>query len=82
MINCQVCEHNPTGERCELFGRVIGMHGCSSGVERKPRNNFEMLKKMSMEELAVFINGAESEGRAYGPKGKVAWIKWLNAEVE
>lgn len=55
MINCQVCEHNPTGDKCELFGRVIGMHGCSSGVERKPRNHFDMLKAMSMEELAEFI---------------------------
>lgn len=55
MLNCQVCEHNPTGERCELFGRVIGMHGCSSGVERKPRNHFEEIKAMSMEEMAVVI---------------------------
>jgi len=28
------------------------MHGCSSGVERKPRNRFEMLKSLSMEEMA------------------------------
>jgi hypothetical protein len=77
---CQVCEHNPTGERCEYFGRVIGMHGCSSGVERKPRNNYERVKQMTMEELAVLFNGCESEGRAYGPKGKAAWLKWLNAE--
>ena len=81
MINCQVCEYN-TGEKCELFGRVIGMHGCSSGVERKPRNNFERVKQMTMEELAVLFNGCEAEGRAYGPKGKSAWLKWLNAEVE
>ena len=80
--NCQVCEYNPTGDKCELFGRVIGMHGCSSGVERKPRNNFERVKQMTMDELAMFISGAESEGRAYGPKGKNAWLKWLNAEVE
>lgn len=56
MINCQICEHNPTGERCEYFGRVIGMHGCSSGVERKPRNNFERLKAMSMEEMANYFD--------------------------
>lgn len=55
MITCQICEHNPTGERCELFGRVIGMHGCSSGVERKPRNHFEMVKAMSTEEMAEFF---------------------------
>ena len=53
--NCQVCEYNPTGDKCELFGRVIGMHGCSSGVERKPRNYFEMLKSMTEEQLVEFL---------------------------
>ena len=61
MINCQICEHNPTGERCELFGRVIGMHGCSSVVERKPRNRFERVKQMTMEEMAAYIDKHTAE---------------------
>lgn len=55
--NCQICEHNPTGDKCELFGRVIGMNGCSSAVERKPRNNFERLKSMSMDEFTELFAG-------------------------
>lgn len=88
MINCQVCEHNPTGERCELFGRVIGMHGCSSGVERKPRNHFEMVKAMSMEQMAAFI--AKFYGCSHCPGFNVPcdnrcqeyWLEWLKEEVE
>lgn len=81
MINCPTCEKFD-GHDCAMFGRQPGMAICPYAVERKPRNNFELLKTMSMEQMAEFINGAESEGRAYGPKGKAAWLKWLNAEVE
>lgn len=90
MINCQICEHNPTGERCEYFGRVIGMNGCSSGVERKPRNHFEMLKAMSMEEMAAFFeNIAQDWGQAgasilMGNSSVYVddWLKWLKEEVK
>lgn len=81
MINCPNCTHFD-GHDCAMFGRQPGMAICPYAVERKPRNNFELLKTMSMEQMAEFINGAEAEGRAYGPKGKAAWLKWLNAEVE
>lgn len=57
-------------------------HYTSGGIERKPRNNYERIKQMTIDELATFISGAESEGRAYGVKGKAAWLKWLNVEVE
>jgi hypothetical protein len=82
MINCQICEHyGQANNYCNLFHHVVRL-GCQSGTERKPRNNYERVKQMTMEELASFINGAESEGRAYGPKGKAAWLKWLNVAVE
>lgn len=94
MINCQICEHNPTGERCELFGRVIGMHGCSSGVERKPRNHFEALKAMSMKELAAWFATVPMsyEGTCPNPRPvdchgwdeercTNCWLSWLKEEV-
>lgn len=78
MINCQVCEHNPTGERCELFGRVIGMHGCSSGVERKPRNNFERLKTLNIGQMADFLHDF-----AMCENTSLAWIEeWLKEAIE
>lgn len=72
--SCASCQYN-NGEKCELFGRVIGMHGCSSGVERKPRNNFERIKAMSLEELADY-HGAETGQRTEDV------IRWLKKEVE
>jgi hypothetical protein len=36
---------------------------------------------MTDEELADLIWGAESDGRAYGPRGKNAWLDWLKQEV-
>ena len=96
MINCQVCEYN-TGEKCELFGRVIGMHGCSSGVERKPRNNFEEIKAMSMDELAFelaqsgcpkvhFIKDNEfvdcpAEREPSRADCVKCWLEWLKEEI-
>lgn len=92
MLNCQVCEHNPTGERCELFGRVIGMHGCSSGVERKPRNNYEAIKAMNMEQMAgLFEDTGDCPPRACPHDGEGAnvtrkdclacWLDWLKEEI-
>jgi hypothetical protein len=80
MINCPTCEFADFDkDKCKrLLIRLP--HICPYAVERKPRNNFERIKAMSMEELAAFINGAESEGRAYGPKGKNAWLNWLKQE--
>ena len=87
MLNCQICEHNPTGERCELFGRVIGMHGCSSGVERKPRNHYEAVKAMSMEEMAKLLDNARAScGGVMGGRNCMAdcrecWLDWLKEEI-
>lgn len=79
---CLSCEQYDRNDRlCKLFDRTM-VAGCPYGEECKPRNNFERIKQMTMEELAVLFNGCESEGRAYGPKGKAAWLKWLNVEVE
>ncbi len=91
MISCQVCEYNPTGDKCELFGRVIGMHGCSSGGERKPRNHFEEIKAMSMEEMAEFL---EEEIVSRNPHCNLekhcknddscipCWLDWLKEATE
>ncbi len=89
--NCQLCEYNPTGDKCELFGRVIGMHGCSSGIERKPRNHFEEVKAMSMEELAMFFERITDCDFCLISKNKCGykkypcnqrWLDWLKEEVD
>ena len=52
--SCAVCQHN-NGEKCELFGRVIGMHGCSNGEPRKPKTNGDKIRAMTDEELGLFL---------------------------
>ena len=42
--------------------------------------NADWIRNMSKEQLAKFLNCAETEGRAYGPQGEKAWTKWLNEE--
>ena len=44
--------------------------------------NADRIRDMTDEEMAKFLNDAESDGRAYGPKGKVAWLNWLKQECD
>lgn len=48
----------------------------------KPQTNADRIRSMTDEELAEWVWGAESSGRAYGVRGKNAWLKWLKAPVE
>ncbi|MBP5720439.1 MAG: hypothetical protein J6W82_05185 [Bacteroidales bacterium] len=44
--------------------------------------NADKIRAMSDEELADWVWGAETAGRAYGPRGKNAWLDWLQREAE
>lgn len=48
----------------------------------KPQTNYDRLVRKSPEELAEFIWGVETAGRAYGPRGKNAWLNWLKEEAK
>lgn len=54
MINCPTCKYY-ANDKCNRSVRTMGLSICPYAVERKPRNHFDMLKAMSMEELAEFI---------------------------
>ena len=43
--------------------------------------NGDKIRAMTDEELAEWVWSAESAGRAYGPRGKKAWLDWLKQEV-
>ena len=45
--------------------------------EPKPMTNADRIRRMTDEELADWVWGAETAGRAYGPRGKKAWLDWL-----
>lgn len=86
MLNCQICRHFD-GEKCDRFGRQIGMSLCPYAEERKPRNHFERLKAMSMEEMAwelcrisrMPFYKDDSENDEYEVD---CWAKWLKEEVK
>jgi hypothetical protein len=47
-----------------------------------PQTNAARIRAMTDEELAEWIWGAETAGRAYGPRGKAYWLNWLKQEVD
>ena len=50
-------------------------------VEKPKQTNADRIRAMSDEEMADFVWGVETAGRAYGPRGKKAWLDWLKQEV-
>lgn len=84
---CTECEHYDQNDRlCKLF-HCVRVNGCQCGVERKPRNHFEMLKAMSMEEMAVFLANTEANFPPNFPDGvstklcTTAWLEWLKEGI-
>ena len=51
------------------------------GDTDEPQTNADRIRSMSDEKLAEWVWGAETAGRAYGPRGKKAWLDWLKQEV-
>lgn len=47
----------------------------------KPLTNADRIRGMTDEELADWVWGAETDGRAYGPRGKNSWLDWLKEEA-
>lgn len=94
---CTECNYYDSKERrCNLFNRQIRVCGCQYG-EDKPRNNFERLKNMSMDELAFelaqsgcpkvhFIKDNEfvdcpAEREPSRADCVKCWLEWLKEEV-
>lgn len=49
--------------------------------EPKRATNADRIRSMSDEELAEWVWSAESAGKAYGVRGKKAWLDWLKREA-
>ena len=56
--------------------------GCSWFEADPVITNADRIRSMTDEELAEWVWSAESSGRAYGPRGKNAWLNWLKAQAE
>lgn len=79
---CKLCKN------ARICGtKIIGseetvMIGCSRYEKRKPITNYDLLIRKTPEELADWVWGVETAGRAYGPRGKKAWLDWLKQEAK
>lgn len=78
MLNCQTCKFADfEKDKCtRLLNRLP--HICQYAEERKPRNHFELVKAMSMEQMAVWlaamlgVNPFDGTGNDYNK-----WLEWL-----
>ena len=60
MINCQVCEHNPTGERCDKCGKWEvkqngGRNACEYAICTEAADAIEELSAIREEQKAQII---------------------------
>ena len=85
---CLSCEQYDREKRwCKLFNRTM-VCGCSYG-EDKPKNNFERLKAMGMEELAEFLEEEITRNPHCKPEKDCTnddscipcWLDWLKEEI-
>ena len=60
----------------------LGTAQQGQGVQRAVITHADRIRAMSDEELADWVWGAETAGRAFGPRGKKAWLGWLKQEAE
>lgn len=77
MLNCPTCEFADFNkDKCKrLLTRLP--HICPYAVERKPRNNFEEVKAMSMEQMAEFLHDF-----AMCENTSLVWIEeWLKEAI-
>lgn len=54
---------------------------CPNWTLQKPDTNYDRIIRKKPEQLAEWLNEMETVARYYGPKGKAAWLKWLNQEA-
>lgn len=72
-MNCTDCK-NAGKQVCTV---CCAYQGGPDKWEPKPETNADRIRSMTDEELADWVWGAETAGRAYGSRGKKAWLDWL-----
>ena len=88
---CTECEHYDQNDRlCKLF-QCVRVNGCQCRDERKPRNNCERMKAMTVEEMAAFFGNIMAGGYGRCPDGYFdcsnrescaeCWLEWLKEEI-
>lgn len=65
----------------QRYNEQMGNYLAKLAKTSKPQTNADRIRSMTDEELAEWVWGAETAGRAYGPRGKQAWLDWLRQEA-
>lgn len=82
--NCGWLSVNPSGAVFCGYSdeRTWEDESCMAWKDKdEPQTNADLYRSYSDEQLAELFNQIETEGRAYGPRGKNAWLDWLKQEV-
>ena len=84
--SCIECVHNNPNDPSDLAYACLNCSwptfaGEPTNFKPKPQTNADHIRGMTDEELAEWVWSAECAGRAYGPRGKQAWLDWLKQEA-
>ena len=66
---------------CNAYFTIGEIHGKGETTMPKPQTNADRIRSYSDEQLADLFSQIETEGRAYGPRGNVQWLNWLQQEA-
>lgn len=77
-MKCLGCKYFET----ELCYRCDSCYDQFEPIETPRLTNADRIRSMTDEELADWVWGIETAGRAYGPRGEKAWLDWLKQEVD
>lgn len=82
LVGKNVGELNVKCINCNSYFKLSDFYRMAGKAEAYTMTNADRLRAMSDEELADWVWGAETAGRAYGPWGKKAWLDWLRQEAK
>lgn len=68
-------------KKCDNCRRIWAIEEKAQKVGSAPKTNSELYRGWSDEQFAEFLNQVETEGRAYGPRGKAQWLSWLKQDT-
>ena len=77
----EVCDWTCTTYATMMSNLVPNTAEPFKNLSKPYKSNADRIRAMTDEELAEWVWGAETAGRAYGPRGKQAWLDWLKQEV-
>ena len=80
MNECSRCQYENQCIQHNLH-KMTYESGCPN-YKVRAKLNVDVVRGMPVGLLADLFNKIESDGKAYGPRGRAAWLKYLTTEVD